>query len=460
MITSYVIMSNVSSKNQTMEQGQSTSLYTVQDNNENQQAAPACDPEASTQVISATLMISTLPGFRISPAPPSPTAVELAALCATAHRRLIAFTSPITSMGFLYCLSSAANKKRGNCFRGTVGLFGLFGFLFHLTMDFLESIWFRHISVAIIFACLIPILLFQLPWVHLKSIPWALTLLEQGSDVDFVATLSPGRRRALAAVARIPQTTTFYIVQAVVGTTAWMTMLYFEGVLRKEFEWFGLSFTFIHAFCTFCTMVLMFGAVQSVQTDSPLPMSIAVAPIVYTTELAKAFSMDMRVVSVRSQTDMHVATEKLETAVLRELAKIKTELREGNKVSDLFCLVCVVSSINMSILGSVSLVLDVNARTGYLALLVATFMMSLNGLMIGIGFGLRMSNEFAKIPVSCEEIVAQANWERLERYFLKSKAAFAFKIGGVQVNRGLLVRIFVVGLSLGATALQVQLYRS
>ena len=157
---------------------------------------------------------------------------------------------------------------------------------------------------------------------------------------------------------------------------------------------------------------------------------------------------------------MHVATEKLETAVLRELAKIKTELREGNKVSDLFCLVCVVSSINMSIFGSVSLVLDVNARTGYLALLVVTFMMSLNGFMIGIGFGLRMSNEFAKIPVSCEEIVAQANWERLERYFLKSKAAFAFKIGGVQVNRGLLVRIFVVGLSLGATALQVQLYRS
>jgi hypothetical protein len=451
-----------------MDQRQGPSAYTVQDNNTNtehhneapkhHQAAP-CDLEASKQTPSATLTITTLPGFRISPAPEHQQAVKLAALCATAHHRLVAFTSPITSMGFLYCLGSAANKKRGTWFRSTVGLFGFLSFVFHITMDFLESIWFRHISVAIIFACIIPMIFLLLPWVHLKSIPWALELLEQGSDAGYVATLSPGRRCALAAVARIPQTTTYYIVQAVVGTTGWMTMLYFEGVLGKEVEHFGLSFIFIHAFCTFCTFCTLC-AVQSVQTDSPLPMSIAVAPILYTTELAKAFSMDMHIVSVRSQTDIHVATEKLETAVLRELAKIKTELRDGNKVSDFFCLVCVVSSINMAIFGSVSLVLDANARTSYLALLVFTFVMSLNFFMIGIGFGLRMSNEFAKIPVSCEEIVAQANWERLERYFMKSKSAFAFKVGGVPVNRGLLVRLFVVGLSLGATALQVQLYRS
>ena len=434
-------------------QGQEASVYTI---TENQRLTNDIESHKLS-----TLTITALPGFQTAPelSPTSLEATELAALCVTAHRRLVTFAEPITSMGVLYCVGNA-KKRRGNCFRYTIGLIVISSLLFHLTMDFLESIWYRHVSTTMLFASILVFQLVLTPWIHLKSIPWALQLLEKGTDPAYVATLSLGRRNALMAVAHIPKSTLFYVLQALVSAVMWLAMLYYEGVIGKEFESFGLLFTIIHAFCTFCTFLLVSGVMMSVQTNSPFPISIAVAPIIFTTELAKAFSIDMEMVSIRAQLDLHVATEKLETAVLRELSKLRSDLREGNKVSNVFCLVTVVSATNMLVLGSVSLVLDANARTRYLLLVVICVGMGLNMLILGIVYGLLMSQEFAKIPITCEEVVAQANWIRLERYFSKIQASFGFKIGGIQVNRGLLVRIFVILLSLGATALQVQLYRS
>ena len=360
---------------------------------------------------------------------------------------------PLSTAGTVLCVRNPPGLRRSS-WAVALGLLCGAGFIFHLGMDFYESIVFRGWSTAM---CFVVVMFFLLPGIVISTqrvIPSFVELVDEFDEA------TPGERAATLRVASRILPWPFFLAVSAVNATLWLYLLYLEGILDKETDQFGPAFIPVHWLST--TAAFFLSNALSLPSKT-VPCSFSTLEVDHLTDCVLAFARDLRTISKfvhargSGTFDERYMGRSVETAILSHYATLKHRLRKVNHDVGPAFLLFGCGSVLMGLMCSIALAMSPEDRkkVGILYMLMFLFIS-----VIGphAHSAMRCSSAFASVPAAIEEVAAAADWRRLQRFFHNGEAP-AFRMYGIPVTRSGVVRALVLAASAGATALQFFLFR-